>query len=129
MSVFSERLKQLRENKKKENSTWLQEYVADKLGVARTTYTAYENGTKQPPMETVKKIADIFHTTTDYLHGRTDIVNDIFSEVSDAIEITGNSLLNKKLLLNGVEIPEKKAKQAIQIFRQVLQIEVQEEDN
>ncbi len=44
--------------KKKKNSTRTQTYTPNKLGVAHTTYTVYENYTKQPPMETILKIAD-----------------------------------------------------------------------
>ncbi|WP_141432450.1 helix-turn-helix domain-containing protein [Bacillus sp. 03113] len=75
MDIFAKRLKFLREKKKKENSKYTQGYLADLIGVARVTYTAYENGTKQPPMETINKIADIFNVSTDYLSGRTDTPN------------------------------------------------------
>lgn len=72
MNVFSERLKACREKKKNSNPIWTQGYTADKVGVARTTYTAYENGTKTPPLDTVNLIADLFEVSTDYLLGRTD---------------------------------------------------------
>ncbi|MFJ9462116.1 helix-turn-helix domain-containing protein [Viridibacillus arvi] len=72
MSVFAERLKKCREDKKRINPNFTQGFVADKVGVARTTYTAYENGTKTPPIETVSIIADLFGITTDFLLGRSD---------------------------------------------------------
>ncbi|MEH6943517.1 helix-turn-helix domain-containing protein [Bacillus sp. JJ722] len=72
MDIFPKRLKKLRESKKALDSKFTQGYIADLIGVARTTYTAYENGTKQPPMETINKIADLFEVSTDYLLGRTD---------------------------------------------------------
>ena len=72
MNTFSERLKACRLKKKSTNSLWTQSYAADKIGVARTTYTAYENGTKTPPLETINIIADLFEVSTDYLLGRTD---------------------------------------------------------
>lgn len=72
MKEFARRLKIVREKKKQLDPKWTQGYVADLLGVARPTYTSYENGTKQPPMETVHKIADLFAISTDYLHGITD---------------------------------------------------------
>lgn len=70
MDGFGRRLKALRESRKIKDSRWTQEYVADLIGVARSTYTAYENGTKQPPLETVSKIADLFDSNVDYLLGR-----------------------------------------------------------
>lgn len=73
MRIFAERLKELRLKKKEENPNYTQEYVAEKIGVARTTYTAYENGTKTPPPETLKIIADFFQVSSDYLLGLTDV--------------------------------------------------------
>lgn len=78
---FSKRLKKYREELKKDNSKWTQQYVADKISVARVTYTAYENGTKMPPVDTVNKIADLFDVSTDYLTGRSNHPN--LSEIED----------------------------------------------
>lgn len=72
MDIFAKRLRYLREQKKKDDSKFTQGYVADLIGVARSTYTAYENGTKQPPLETINKIADLFGVSFDYLTGRTN---------------------------------------------------------
>lgn len=72
MNILGKRLKNLREEKKRFDSKYTQGYVANIIGVARVTYTAYENGTKQPPLETVNKLADLFGVTTDYLQGRTE---------------------------------------------------------
>lgn len=72
MATFSERLKQYREKLKEKDKKWTQEYVAKKIGVARVTYTGYENGTKLPPIDTVNKIAELFGVNTDYLMGRSN---------------------------------------------------------
>ncbi|MBA4538126.1 helix-turn-helix transcriptional regulator [Bacillus aquiflavi] len=74
MKILAERIKKLRENKKISDKKFTQAYVAEAIGVARQTYTAYENGTKEPSLETVEKIADFFDVSTDYLFGRTDIM-------------------------------------------------------
>ena len=42
MNDFARRLKDCREKMKSENPEWTQKYVAEKIGMARTTYTAYE---------------------------------------------------------------------------------------
>lgn len=42
MNILAHRLKKCREDIKKINSEYTQGFVADKVGVARTTYTAYE---------------------------------------------------------------------------------------
>jgi len=64
---FSTRLTALRKQKK-----LLQADLANKIGIARATYGAYEQGTRQPDFETLEKIADYFDVSTDYLLGRTN---------------------------------------------------------
>jgi len=72
MELFAKRLRAEREQLKQLDSKWTQGYVAGLIDVARPTYTAYENGTKQPPMDTMNKIADLFDVEVDYLYGRTN---------------------------------------------------------
>ena len=64
---FGTRLTALRKQKK-----LLQADLANKIGIARATYGAYEQGTRQPDFDTLEKIADFFEVSTDYLLGRTD---------------------------------------------------------
>ncbi len=85
LNTFGEKLKFLREEKKKDNAEWTQTYVANQLGVARTTYTAYENDTKQPPMETILKIANLFSVSTDFLLGRVSNCKQTKSPEMDTI--------------------------------------------
>ena len=47
-----------------------QEELADKLGVARSTVTQWENGWSNPRMGMVQKLAGVFHVTS------SDIVSD-----------------------------------------------------
>lgn len=63
---FNTRLTSLRKERK-----LLQADVANK--VARATYGAYEQGSRQPDFETLKKLADFFGVSLDYLLGRTNI--------------------------------------------------------
>lgn len=46
--------------------------MAEKLGITQPSYIRYENGTSEPKLETLVKIADIFDVSVDYLLGRTD---------------------------------------------------------
>jgi len=50
-----------------------QQEIADYLGVSRSAYKNYENGERGIPIEILSKIADYYHTSTDFLIGRTDI--------------------------------------------------------
>ena len=69
MDILAQRLKKCRENIKKSEPEYTQSFVANKIGVARTTYTAYENGTKMPPIDTLSNIAKLFNVSIDYLTG------------------------------------------------------------
>jgi len=71
MSVFAKRLKAEREKRKAKDPRWTQGYVADLIGVARTTYTSYESAAKEPPFETLTKLSEIFDVSADYLLGRS----------------------------------------------------------
>ncbi len=62
--TFSEKLKKLRKEKKV-----TQEQLAQIIGVERSSIGKYETGT-QPSTDIIKRIADYFGVTTDYLLGR-----------------------------------------------------------
>ncbi len=49
-----------------------QKQVAEFLQIARTTYTNYETGQREPSFEMLRKICDFYGITADYLIGRTD---------------------------------------------------------
>lgn len=52
--------------------------VSKKLNIQQTTYSKYEVNQRQPDYETIKKIANLYGVTTDYLLERTQgIDNDI----------------------------------------------------
>ena len=46
--------------------------IAEILGIQQTVYSRYERGTRTIPVEYIIKLADLYHTSTDYLLGRTD---------------------------------------------------------
>lgn len=60
--MFKDKLKKLRIN-----SGLSQEQLANKLGYARTTISAYEIGRNEPSYEDLKKISKIFSITIDEL--------------------------------------------------------------
>ena len=49
-----------------------QEDMAEFLNVHQTTYSDYELGQSNIPIETLGKLAEFFHTSVDYLLGLTD---------------------------------------------------------
>ena len=67
MSVFSNRLKAMREN-----AGWTKTYVANRLRLPLTTYANYEYGNREPDINTISAISTLFNTSNDYLMGKTD---------------------------------------------------------
>lgn len=65
---FNDRLKFLRIEKGFET----QKELAKKIGMPYTTYNGYENGIREPDIETLKGFASFFDVTLDYLMGRSD---------------------------------------------------------
>lgn len=51
--------------------------AAKKMGIVRTTYSNYEAGNRQPDNDTLKKFAEFFGVSVDYLVGNDyQIIND-----------------------------------------------------
>lgn len=44
-----------------------QQEVADKMGITKSAYSAYETGKREPDVEKIKLLAEIFSTTGDEL--------------------------------------------------------------
>ncbi|MDT3325419.1 MAG: helix-turn-helix domain-containing protein [Bacillota bacterium] len=65
MSVFAERLKELRKEK-----GLTQQKVADILNISQPNYRRWESGERRPSVETLVMLADYFDVSTDYLVGR-----------------------------------------------------------
>lgn len=57
-----------------------QSEVASALGVSSVVYSRYENGKRQPSIDTLIQMADIFGVTVDYLLGRQDFEDSTLSE-------------------------------------------------
>lgn len=56
----------------REDHDWNQEYVAEKIGITQTTYSKYELGKVNIPLDMIIKLADLYHVSLDYLTGRAD---------------------------------------------------------
>lgn len=46
--------------------------IANYLHLNREVYRRYEKGTREIPVWALLKLADLYHTSTDYILGRTD---------------------------------------------------------
>lgn len=126
MNILGMRIKAEREKKKKTHSKWTQEYVANLIGVARPTYTAYENGTKEPPLDTLDKIADLFNVSIDYLHGRTNVkttINNDFETEQAEFEAFINNPDHGIFFKEYLESPEERKKDLMTVWRIIKEAE------
>lgn len=86
---FKDRLVQLRKS-----TNLLQTDMAKKIGVARATYGAYEQGTRQPDFETLQRIAQFFEVSTDFLLGNSvDSKQTILGKEIDVSQLNENQRL------------------------------------
>lgn len=67
IKIFRENLKELRKL-----YGYTQRQVAEKLGISQPSYIRYENGSSEPTLENLVKLADLFDVSADYLLGRKE---------------------------------------------------------
>ena len=63
-SVFAHRLRMLRKQ-----TGVTQKEIAQSLNIDRSTYAYYETDKTNPDLNTLRRMANIFHVSTDYLRG------------------------------------------------------------
>ena len=56
----------------REDHDMTQSALANLLHIKQNTYSQYENGQRQIPIEIIIQLASIYQTSTDYLLGLTD---------------------------------------------------------
>ena len=75
--------------------------IAEKIGVAKSTYSQYENGQREPNVLTIKKIANVLNISGDELLG-LDINNSNIKDLNDKysqLDNYGKELINTILEL------------------------------
>ena len=55
------------------DSGYTQKQIADYLGISQNTYSQYEIGVLNYPLDAVGKLADLYGVSVDYLMDRTDV--------------------------------------------------------
>ena len=73
--MFGERIKELRNN-----HTWTQQELGDRLGVSKQSVSNWENGNIMPSIDVLVKMSDLFQTSTDYILNRD---NDLTLDITD----------------------------------------------
>ena len=68
MSCYYPRLKDLRED-----HDMTQQQIAEYLGMPQPQYSRYERGYRDIPTDVLIKLAKLYHTSTDYILGLTNV--------------------------------------------------------
>lgn len=58
----------------REDHDLTQRELADYLRCTQVSYSHYERGARDIPSDVLSRLADFYHTSTDYLLGRTDVL-------------------------------------------------------
>jgi len=56
----------------REDHDLTQQAIAEYLHIKQNTYSQYENGQRQIPIDALIALAKFYHTSTDYILGLTD---------------------------------------------------------
>lgn len=103
--TLGQKLKQLRENRKKANKKWTTAYVAGLIGKTRGAISQYENDENKPSTEVLHSLAKLFDITVD------DLLSDDFAilESYDNVPKEGSVISGEKARLFLSQLPEKQA--------------------
>lgn len=74
------------------------------MKIVRTTYSNYEAGNREPDLDTLKKIADYYEVSADYLLDR------------DTIEYVDENSVLKKAYDNVIDSATKEDKELLELF-------------
>lgn len=115
------RLAELRKSRR-----WTMQYISDRLGIAKSTYAGYESGYREPSLDTIKRISELYKTSVDYLLERTDDAsfNPEQVKVNFPMELTDKTQLVKiQLAIDGKVISPEEFYQFIAFIRAKREIE------
>lgn len=113
---FGERLKWLRER-----SGLTQKFAAEKIGVKNNTLSSYESSKRQPDYITLKKLADLYEVTIDYIitgeenSSTVSVAGQEISLTPDEIKIFEELKRHPILFHDLATDPEKKVKELIKL--------------
>ena len=78
--------------------------IAKKINVLQSTYSNYEQGIREPDIATIKKLANIFDVSIDYL-----LENDNLSDTNDIVDFN-NFILNGRYTIHSKFLNDKERK-------------------
>lgn len=120
MNIVGERLKELRVN-----ARYSQKQLAELCETTQATIGRYEMGVAEPPLQKLLWYADFFDVSLDYIFGRTDKPQGVFSKQKhpalESVLSMDNGLeqLMETCFTPGSEFNEKLKDAIIQVLREV----------
>lgn len=75
--------------------------TADRLEIAKSTYAGYEYGYREPSLQALSDIADLFETSVDHILGRSDQMmelTNLIDEESTVLSLDGITLSKEELV-------------------------------
>ena len=99
--------------------------VAEGIGMNPDSYRNYESGRLQRNLDTLSKLADFYHVTTDYLLGRETGEPENIDRLASEFNMTA---LEKKILDNYLSLPKHMRTDLMEFLHKSVQ-EVQQESN
>ncbi|MBR1396531.1 MAG: helix-turn-helix transcriptional regulator [Selenomonadaceae bacterium] len=114
--MFKDKLRQLRKQQE-----FTQTEISNYLKIDQTTYSRYETGTTEPDIATIKKLANFFDVSIDYL-----LENDRTISDSDEIVDFNNFILNGRYTINSKFLNDKERQilnKIVNAFSEIREIE------
>lgn len=87
-----------------------QQKLADQLGLTQQSIFSYETGAYEPDLTTLKRLADYFNTSIDYLAGNTEIRCKI--EKTERYDLNGQ----EKQIMDGYRTLSTKAQKSLRLI-------------
>lgn len=106
--MFGDKLKNLRET-----NNLSQQQLADKLGMSPSAIGMWEQNRRQPDNEILKKIAQMFDVSIDYLLGNDIKPTDSNKELLETISTDLSNPLNKAIYSKASELKTDKDRQIV----------------
>ncbi|QRG65285.1 helix-turn-helix domain-containing protein [Brevibacillus choshinensis] len=92
--------------------------VAKRLGIDNTTVSKWESDTYEPDIDTLKKLADLYQTTTDFLSGKEPLSLNNPSASND----NEDSRMGLAFITGGDDLTEEEVeylKESLELFRRM----------
>jgi transcriptional regulator with XRE-family HTH domain len=124
MKILGQRLRKTREQR-----GIIQKYIASKLGVSNVSLSQYENNIRQPSLDTLRALADIYDVSTDYLLGRTSNSNPSNKKTNEIAENNFEKLLiDLDIIEATLNIPEEKKQVVVYMLHLIRDLVIDKKD-